>query len=146
VFEAFDDYYSAEAVAQRESEAARGAERDREAMCALLRARGHEEAALIVTASGWSVDCVDNWNGGQYEAVLSVPPVVYDAAGMEPVVDQLESAAEALIGAENFRGLRLSLRRGVPPEGWDWTVAQDIIAKATGRGRQERRRAISASS
>jgi hypothetical protein len=146
LFDAFDDYFSPEAVARRESDAEREAERDREAMCALLRARGQDEAALIVAAARWSTDCVDNWNGGQYEAVLSVPPVLYDAAGKKPLIDHLGSAAEALIGTENFRGLRLALRRGDPTEGWDWIVAQDIIAKAAGKDQQELPRAIGASS
>ncbi|CPZ54761.1 Uncharacterised protein [Mycobacteroides abscessus] len=49
-------------------------EADRCAIAKLLDARGHAEAAAIVAVSVYRPDLVDNWNGGQYEAVLEGHP------------------------------------------------------------------------
>jgi len=123
----FDEWDSPQAQAQRAAEIHSEAERDREAMCELLRHRGQDRAALVVAAAQLTSDCVDNWDGGQYEVTLAVPAVMYDAASGEEIRAQLSAAAEAVVTAKHFRGLEITLRRGDAPFGWDAAVFADII-------------------
>jgi hypothetical protein len=103
-------------------------------MCELLRHRGHDAAALVVAASELTTDCVDNWDGGQYDVTLAVPAVMYDGAGSESVMAQLSAAAEAVVTAKHFRGLELTLRRGDAPPGWDAAAFADIMRTTRGPG------------
>lgn len=57
--------------------------RERRTIAELLLARGLKKAAAIVAMSGYRSDCVDNWNGGQYEVVQSVPAAQFDAVGAD---------------------------------------------------------------
>jgi hypothetical protein len=123
----FDEWDSPQAFAQREAERRADAERDRQAMCDLLRHRGHDAAALVVAASKLTSDCVDNWDGGQYEVTLAVPAVMYDGACTEAVKAELTAVAEAVVTAKHFRGLEISLRRGDAPPGWDATAFAEIM-------------------
>lgn len=60
-------------------------EADRHAIARLLQARGEAHAAAIVALSVYRPDHVDNWDGGQYEATLEVPPEFYgQVAGYGP--------------------------------------------------------------
>jgi hypothetical protein len=59
---------------------------------------------------------VDNWDGGQYEAALAVPPELYDRARNE-CAEALNQACESLIGASRYRGLEITVQRSpVEPE------------------------------
>lgn len=126
----FDEWDSPQARAQRAAELHTEAERDRQAMCELLRHRGQDGAALIVAAAQLTSDCVDNWDGGQYEVNLSVPAVMYDVASGEEVRAQLSAAAEAVVTAKHYRRLEITLRRGGAPAGWDAAVFADIVTAA----------------
>lgn len=94
-------------------------EQDRQAMARLLEARGEQFAAAIVAVSSYHDVCVDNWDGGQYEAVLAVPPELYDQArdDFAKVIDQ---ACANLIGVGRYRGLEITLRR--TPVDQDWVT------------------------
>jgi len=126
-----EHFDSPQEFARRERESLLGLERDREALCQLLRSRGFDAAGLVVAAAELTLDDINpNWNGGQHEVVLAVPPPMYDGANSEPVLAQLSSAAEAVVGSEHFVAVRIALRRGEAKEGWDWQVAQDILSAA----------------
>lgn len=84
-------------------------ERERYALARLLQARGEDIAAAIVAVSAYDDVCVDNWNGGQFEAVLAVPPELYDQA-CEEGADALDKACRNLIGDDRYRGLNITLR------------------------------------
>ncbi|RIT48808.1 hypothetical protein [Mycobacteroides abscessus] len=92
-------------------------EADRHAIARLLQARGETAAAAIVAASVYHPDLVDNWNGGQYEAVLEVAPELYDQAG-GAFRDAISSAAEAMIGSDRYQGLRVCLCVAPPHPDW----------------------------
>ena len=96
-------------------------------MYELLRHRGHDAAALVVSASELTSDCVDDWDGGQYEVTLAVPAVLYDGARSDAVTAALSAAAEAVITAKHFRGLELTLRRVDAPPGWEAAAFADIM-------------------
>lgn len=80
------------------------------AIARLLQARGEDVAAGIVAVSNYRDFCVDNWDGGQYEAELAVPPQVYDLARSQHL-EALDGACSDLVGAERYRGLRITLKR-----------------------------------
>ena len=68
-------------------------EQERQALAALLAARGQGAAAAIAATSEWRTDLVDTWNGGQYRGVLAVPPACYDLVIGE-LRDALADAAQ----------------------------------------------------
>lgn len=100
-------------------------EADRHAIARLLHTRGQTEAAAIVAASAYRPDLVDNWNGGQYEAVLEVPPELYDHANGK-FRDAISVAAEALIGGDCYQGLRICLLAAAPSPDWVGEVVQRL--------------------
>lgn len=100
-------------------------EADRHAIARLLHARGQTEAAAIVAVSVYRPDLVDNWNGGQYEAVLEVAPELYDKANGE-CGDAISSAAEALIGSDCYQGLRICLLTAPPRPDWVEEVVRGL--------------------
>lgn len=102
---------------QRADGDARRREQERQALAALLAARGEQAAAAIVAMSEWRADLVDNWNGGQYRGVLAVPPACYDLVTSE-LRDALADAARAVLG-ECFAGLDIEVRLGEAAPGWD---------------------------
>jgi hypothetical protein len=71
-------------------------DQERQTMARLLQTRGEDVAAAIVAVSSYQDVFVDNWNGGQYEAELAVPPEVYDVARSE-CVEALDRACSDLI-------------------------------------------------
>jgi hypothetical protein len=92
-------------------------EQDRQALAKLLLARGEEVAAAIVAVSLYQHVLVDNWNGGQYEAVLEVPPEVYDVARSD-FAKALDQVCSDLIGVERYRGLSICLKRDPAEPDW----------------------------
>ncbi|MBE5471750.1 hypothetical protein [Mycobacteroides abscessus] len=100
-------------------------EADRHAIARLLHARGKTEAAAIVAVSVYRPDLVDNWNGGQYEAVLEVAPELYDKANDE-YRDVISSAAEARIGSDCYQGLRICLLAAAPQPDWVAEVVRGL--------------------
>ncbi|WP_255784568.1 hypothetical protein [Mycobacteroides abscessus] len=100
-------------------------ESQRCAIAQLLDARGHTAAAAIVAVSVYRPDLVDNWNGGQYEAVLEVPPELYDQANGE-FSDAISSAAEAMIGSDCYQGLRVCLLAAPPRPDWVEEVVRGL--------------------
>lgn len=92
--------------------------RERRTMAELLMARGQRKAAAIVAVSGYRSDCVDNWDGGQYEVVLSVPAAQFDAVDEETRA-AMEAAARAVTGAGHFFGLDLEVQLLSPQPDWE---------------------------
>lgn len=94
-------------------------ERDRQALAQLLQARGEQHAAAIVAVSSYRDDCVDNWDGGQYEVTLAVPPEAYDHARTE-FRDAIDLACADIVGHGRYRGLEICVRR--PPYDPEWVA------------------------
>ena len=116
----FDDvmFETPEQAAARERTAFEAAEGDRRLVAELLAARGQRQAAVLVALSTLEAVHVDNWDGGQYEAHLSVPVALYDRVDGE-LAEEISAAAEAVIGAGHYRGLEVSIRRPDYRDGWD---------------------------
>src|ERR1700733_3407515 len=85
-------------------------EQARQTMARLRQARGENVAAAVVAMSNYQDLCVDNWDGGQYESELAVPPEFYDLARAQ-FVEALDCVCSDLIGAERYRGLTITLKR-----------------------------------
>ena len=98
----------------------------------LLAARGQRQAAALVALSGLEAVHVDNWDGGQYEAHLSVPVALYDRVAGE-LAEQISAAAEAVIGAGHYLGLEVGIRRPDYRDGWD----RDLIDALTDTARAQ---------
>ena len=98
-------------------------EQARQAMARLLHARGEAVAAAVAAVSNYQDHCVDNWDGGQYEAELAVPPELYDAARSQ-CAEALDRACLDLIGAERYRGLNITLKRIPTNPNW----VEEILA------------------
>jgi hypothetical protein len=104
-----------------------GDDSDRHAMATLLEARGELRGAAVVAASELRCDMVDQWDGGQYEIELAVPPQLYDASRGD-LFEPLRSAAEAIVSACHFRGLRITVRRMAHRPGWDAELFNRLAA------------------
>lgn len=120
--------------AARATEEARTNERQREAIAELLATRGHHKAAAIVAIAEFQCVQVDGWDGGQYEAYLSVPAAQYDHVSVE-VKERIDDAAGAVIGRTHYRGLNVDVALGSAPDGW----AQNLLQRL--HDQQEPRRA-----
>ena len=107
-------------------------EADRQALAQLLLARGHDRAAALVATATYTADQVDNWDGGQYEVTLAVPAGAYDAASTE-LHALLSSAAEAIVGAQHYRGLLVTVRRPGLAPGWEAGLLEVIADRGRGR-------------
>jgi hypothetical protein len=77
---------------------------DHHALAKLLLARDERLAAAVVAMSDYRSDCVDNWDGGQYEVTLAVPAEAYDQV-CDELYKPIDKACEAVVGAERYRGL-----------------------------------------
>jgi hypothetical protein len=99
-------------------------DRDRQALSQLLSARGEQHAAALVAVSAYRDEYVDGLDGGQYDAILAVPPELYDQARGE-FREVIESACADTIGQYHYSGLRICVRR--PPYDPDW-VAKVVAA------------------
>ena len=107
--------------------------RERRTIAELLLARGHQKAAAIVAISGYRSDCVDNWNGGQHEVVLSIPAAQFDAVDADSRA-ALEDAARVVTGERHFAGLSLEVQLVDPRPGWE----RDLFDRLFGeRGRPD---------
>ncbi|MDM3909136.1 hypothetical protein SKC41_29515 [Mycobacterium sp. 050128] len=94
-------------------------ERARQALSQLLSARDEQNAAALVAVSAYRDEYVDGLDGGQYEAILAVPPELYDHARGE-FREVIDSACADIIGPDHYAGLRISVRR--PPYDPDWVA------------------------
>lgn len=92
-------------------------EQGRYAIARLLQSRGEQIAAAIVAVATYEAVFVDNWDGGQYEAVLAVPPELYDQARSESA-EALDQACCDLITPGHYRGLNITLKRTKTPHEW----------------------------
>ncbi|PJE02738.1 hypothetical protein [Mycobacterium sp.] len=103
-------------------------EAERHAIARLLQSRDEPHAAAIVALSIYRPERVDNWDGGQYEAVLEVPPEFYDQATGE-FADPISKAAEAVIGSGHYDGLNIRvLAQSHHPE-WVEDVVSSLRAR-----------------
>jgi hypothetical protein len=129
----FDDlmFETPEQSAARARTAFEAAEGDRRLIAELLAARGQRQAAALVALSTLEAVHVDNWDGGQYEAHLSVPVALYDRVAGE-LADQIAAAAEAVIGAGHYRGLEVGIRRPDYRDGWDRDLIDTLLDTARG--------------
>lgn len=103
-------------------------EAERHTMARLLQSRDEPEAAAIVALSFYHPEFTDNWNGGQYEAVLEVPPELYDRARAE-FADAISLAAEAMIGEAHYSGLNITVLTTPHHSGWVEEVASVLRAR-----------------
>lgn len=55
-------------------------DRDRQALSQLLSARGEQHASALVAVSAYRDEYVDGLDGGQYDAILAVPPELHSLA------------------------------------------------------------------
>lgn len=118
----------ARATADAEARREVGAERERQAVAQLLLARGHHLAAALVAVSGYRSDCVDNWDGGQYEVTLLVPAGQYDVVD-DDVRAAIMSAAAAVTGEGHFSGLIVAIRLPDHQPGWDEELLRTIFSE-----------------
>src|SRR4051794_41127283 len=122
----WDDLATATAEAEARREA--GTERERQAVAQLLVTRGRHLAAALVAVSGYRSDCVDNWDGGQYEVTLLVPAGQYDIVD-DDVRTAITSAAAAVTGEGYFRGLTVAIRVPDHQPGWDEQLLRTIFSE-----------------
>lgn len=118
-----------EAMAQRQRELdAVQHERERRTLVQLLDAAGQPELVLVVAGSEYRSDCVDNWDGGQYEITLGVPPEHIFKITDEHRA-QLERCAQVIVGEKHYRGLTVGVRLAEHEPGWDVEFAQQLWAR-----------------
>lgn len=72
----------------------------------------------MVAMSGYRSDCVDNWNGGTFEVVLSIPVAQFDQVDAE-TRSALETAARDIIGDDHFSSLGVEVRLLDAEDGWE---------------------------
>lgn len=116
---------------------------DRHAIVRLLQSRDQPQAAAIVAVSTYRPRLVDNWNGGQYEAVIQVPPELYDAAHDE-FTKSISNAAEAVIGTDRYQGLNLSVLVLPPNPDWVEEVVRSLRPRHVASERVVSQQAIDA--
>ncbi|MDM2496026.1 hypothetical protein PP564_13030 [Mycobacteroides abscessus] len=104
-------------------------EADRHAIARLLQARGESHAAAIVALSVYRPDHVDNWDGGQYEASLEVPPEFYDQVAGGEFAAAISQAAEAVIGPGHYAGLNTRVLAESPNPDWVEEVVASLRAR-----------------
>ncbi|MEB3023570.1 hypothetical protein [[Mycobacterium] crassicus] len=104
-------------------------EADRHAIARLLQARGEAHAAAIVALSVYRPDHVDNWDGGQYEATLEVPPEFYDQVAGGELAVAISQAAEAIIGPGHYAGLNTRVLAQSPNPDWVEEVVNSLRAR-----------------
>jgi hypothetical protein len=98
-------------------------EQARHTMARLLQARDEDVAAAVIAVSNYQDRCVDNWDGGQYEAELAVPPEVFDLARSQ-YAEAMDRVCSDFIGAERYRGLNIILKRTDTNPDW----VEEILA------------------
>ena len=124
------DYATAVSAEHAAAEASRTAQ-ERRTMAELLLARGQPKAAALVAMSDYRSEYVDNWNGGVYAVVLSVPAAQFDQVDPETRV-ALEGAARDITGAEQFSGLRLEVQLVDPEPGWERDLFNRLFREPDG--------------
>ena len=115
--------WAADAAAQHQTQDAR----EHRTIADLLLARGQEWAAAMLAASTYTSDCVDNWDGGQYEATIAVPAALFDRVDADTRT-VLEAAARDIIGQDHFRGLSIQVRLVDPEPGWQRALLERVFA------------------
>jgi hypothetical protein len=88
-------------------------DQDRQAMARLLLSRGEDVAAAIVAVASYQEVLVDNWNGGQYEAELAVPPRSLMLRG--PSAPKLSTKFVPISLAPSVTGASVSLSNVLQP-------------------------------
>jgi hypothetical protein len=121
------DEWEAMAQRQRELDAVQH-ERERRTLVQLLNASAQPELALVVTGSEYRSDCVDNWDGGQYEITLGVPPehIFKITDGHR---EHLERCLRVIVGEKHYRGLTVGVRLAEHQPGWDIDFAKQLWAR-----------------
>lgn len=93
-------------------------EQDRKTLAELLLSRGEGHAAALVSIAEYRCDCVDNWDGGQYDVDIALPAVAFDRAD-DAVRAAMTKAARDIIGDGHFNDLTISVRRSQLTPDWD---------------------------
>ena len=95
-------------------------ELDRQAIAALLMARGEAHAAGIVAVSVYQSSFTGGFvDDGGFRATLWVPPELYDRAN-DDFREPIGAACAAVVIGEPFLGLNLRVRR--PPYDSEWAA------------------------
>jgi hypothetical protein len=118
-----------EAMAERQrAQDAVQYERERHTLVQLLEAAGQPALALVIAGSEYRRDCVDNWNGGQYEVTLGIPP-----EHLFNITDEhrghLERCAQVIVGERQYQSLTIGVRLAEHQPGWDAEFAQRLWAR-----------------
>lgn len=122
--------WPSQADEERETEARIRDEQDRRTIAELLMARGQDYSAGLVAAARYSTECVDNWNGGVFDARLTMPVALYDRVGDEQKAE-ISAAAEAVIGSEHFGALAMTVQREQYRTGWDEELLNALRERVT---------------
>lgn len=125
----FDDW---EAMAERRREEdAVQYERERRTLVQMLDGAGQPELALVVAASEYGRDHVDDWDGGQYEVSLGVPPeYVFNITDEHR--SELNRCLSVIVGERHYRGLIVGARLAEYQPGWDAEFVQRLWARLDG--------------
>ncbi len=118
-----------EAMTQRQRELdAIQQERERRTLVQLLDADGQPDLALVIAGSEYRSDCVDNWDGGQYEVTLGVPPEhIFNITAEHR--ENLERCLQVIVGEKHYQGLTVGVRLAEHQPGWDVEFAQQLWAR-----------------
>jgi len=121
------DEWEAMAQRQRELDAVQH-ERERRTLVQLLDAAGQPALALVVAGSEYRSDCVDNWDGGQYEVTLGVPPEhIFNITDEHR--QHLDRCLQVIVGEKHYRGVTVGVRLAEHQPGWDTEFAQRLWAR-----------------
>lgn len=118
------DEWEAMAQRQRELDAVQH-ERERRTLVQLLDAAGQPALALVIAGGEYRSDCVDNWDGGQYEVTLGVPPEhVFNITDEHR--QHLDRCMQVIVGEKHYRGVVVGVRLSEYQPGWDVEFAQQL--------------------
>lgn len=121
------DEWEAAAQRQRELDAVQH-ERERRTLVQLLDAAGQPALALVIAAAEYRSDCVDNWDGGQYEITLGIPPEhIFNITDEHR--QHLERCLTVIVGEKHYRGLTVGVRLVEHQPGWDVEFAHRLWAR-----------------
>lgn len=109
----------------RHEEERRTAERQRETIAQVLRARGHAKAALIVAISSYVRVETNNYDGGQYEAAFAVPAAQFDVVDDE-MREALTAAARDVITERHFDGVTVGIKLADGEPGWAEELVREL--------------------
>ncbi len=131
----FDEW---EATAERQcAQDALQYERERHTLVQLLDAAGQPALALVIAGSEYRRDCVDNWDGGQYEVTLGVPAEhIFNISSEHR--EHLERCLKVIVGEKHYQSLTVRVRLAEHQPGWDTSLAERLWARFNNEPQHQR--------